>query len=120
MYESENLSKDRMADIGAFFNEQSYEEYKHTGKVERTKEAVREFMEGYTDILRILQVPNFGNIYPNGFPLDLQFMISGWLNEIDKVQTIEVNPDNFQDRQILMYSYYLLSDEPYKEIFDIY
>lgn len=120
MKDPENITRDRMADIAYLFKDMAMEEFLRTSTFDNTKIAVTQFMKGYSEVLDVLRIPPFEYMYPNGFPLDLQFIAVAWMDELQKVRTEPINPDNFEDREVLIYTYFLLTAKPFADFIDLY
>lgn len=114
---SENLMRDRMFDIAGHFAEKAFEEYKKTDDVYKTKLEMSTYVQGYLDCYYKLRNPEFKELYANGIPLDLYIMTHLWLTEAEKVRSPYIEPDLQDDREILFFSYYLMTEQPFQYIF---
>ena len=118
--ETENLMNDRMFDVASVFSKQAYQEFFATGDVAQTKLELASFVQGYDDIYSSLNIRKIRHLYPDGLTLDLHFLTHAWLNEVEKGQPTHVDPDNFEERDVLIYTLYLLTENPFRNVFGIY
>ena len=112
----ENLTNDRLSDIASLFHESAFNEYIETGDVILTKQDIDNFLQGYSGVTNELQIPSLIAMYPNGSTFDLQFIISSWLFEAEKINPEIIDVNDFERREILRYTYFLLMDEPFSDL----
>ncbi len=115
---SENLIQDRLIDIAILFNDMVFDEFYYSGKVELTKREIRQFLRGYASIMKLYNIPSFVEMYPNGFPLNLHFMAVAWLNEASKAKYLAYS--DVENKETLMYTYYMLTQDPFEEFYEFY
>lgn len=118
--ETENLMNDRMFDVASEFSKSAYEEFLITGGVVQTKLEMASFVQGYDDTYSSLTTRKIKDLYPDGITLDLHFLTHVWLNEVEKGKPTEVDPNDFEDRDFLIYTLYLLIEKPFHNVFGIY
>lgn len=118
--ETENLMNDRMFDVASVFSKRAYEEFLTTGGVVQTKLEMASFILGYDDTYSSLTTRKIKDLYPDGITLDLHFLTHVWLSEMEKGQSTEVDPNDFEGRDFLIYTLYLLIEKPFQNVFGIY
>ncbi len=114
---SDNLMKDRMFDIASIFAHMAFEEYKSTNNVINTKVELNDFIQGYMNAYNQYQSMEIKDMYPKGITLDLYIMAHLWLNEAEKVRSPYETPDNISEREVLIFSYFLMTESPFMNCF---
>ncbi len=99
---------DRFEDIANFYAIDAFEEYIRTGKIEETKERIERFLTGYNMISQNSFHLELEKFYPVGYILDLQLILSIWLQEVSSINIS--NPDYERINQLGMFSIHLLSE----------
>ncbi|MCE7734154.1 MAG: hypothetical protein GPJ54_04690 [Candidatus Heimdallarchaeota archaeon] len=111
----DELTDDRMRDIAYHFSDRVYNEFTNSGTVSSAAENIREFFEGYKSVASILNLPPFSEMYPSGNTLNIQLVFTIWLKEIEKIQQgVEMSMDN---KDLLRYSYFLLTQNLFDDLF---
>ncbi|MFV2014494.1 MAG: hypothetical protein ACC656_03635 [Candidatus Heimdallarchaeota archaeon] len=104
-----------MSDAGYIFYDKAFQEFKKTGRVDDTLLELSHFFAGYSDALISMDLPSLAQIYPIDNTINLQILFVSWLREVEKLQIGELEPHS--DRDLLQFSYYLLNDNPFVNIF---
>ncbi|MHA2249613.1 MAG: hypothetical protein ACXAD7_04585 [Candidatus Kariarchaeaceae archaeon] len=113
----ENLSNDRISDFAVYYHTRSYNEFLEEGEISIIEYEMQSFLEGYNNIIKSLNLPSLKELYPQGNTLNLQLLSAAWLQEAEKVQSGQIDYDNFEERDFLRYTYYLLLENPFLNSF---
>jgi hypothetical protein len=111
----DKLTIDRMSDVAYLFHDRAFEEFQKTGKLDNTILEMSHYFAGYIDALISLKLPSLEQLYPIDNTINLQLLFVAWLREVEKLQIGALEPH--KDRDLLQYSYYLLTDNPFVNIF---
>lgn len=111
----DKLTIDRMSDAGYIFHERAFEEFHKFGRIDNTILEMSHYFAGYSDALISLKLPTLAKIYPIDNTINLQILFVAWLREVEKLQIGELDPHT--DRGLLQFSYYLLTENPFVNIF---
>jgi hypothetical protein len=109
----ENTIADRMTDISVIFSRQAYDEFLTSGKIVETKQCLVDFLEGYNEISKRINMPQLSTLYPKGSTLNLQMLINFWLIEINKLHGKPGGISGFENKDMIRYTYYLLVKMPF-------
>ncbi|OLS29343.1 MAG: hypothetical protein HeimC2_00680 [Candidatus Heimdallarchaeota archaeon LC_2] len=110
----DELAFDRMGDMADLFHDRAYSEFIDSNKLIHTKYAMNEFLDGYILALEKLELPTLKEMYPLGTTIHLQLLFVAWLKEVEKLQIGQLDPHT--DRELLRYSYYLLTENPFSDL----
>lgn len=110
----DELIFDRMGDMAKLFHERAYREFNDSGKLIHTKYEMKEFLDGYVLALDKLELPTIKEMYVIGSTMHLQLLFIAWLKEVEKLQIGQLDPHS--DRELLGYSYHLLTEEPFSDL----
>ncbi|MHA2171798.1 MAG: hypothetical protein ACXAB7_18135 [Candidatus Kariarchaeaceae archaeon] len=108
----EDIVMDRMTDVATIYSNRAYGEFLSTGSLEETIQSMRNYFQGYDESAKILGIPTFRELYPNGFTLDIHMLISHFLVEIHKLHGAPGGKTGFEDKDPIRYAYYLLVKKP--------
>ncbi|MCE7734152.1 MAG: hypothetical protein GPJ54_04680 [Candidatus Heimdallarchaeota archaeon] len=111
----DKLTIDRMSDAGYIFYKKAFQEFQKTGKLDYTKSEISYFFAGYSDALISMKLPSLAEIYPIDNTINLQILFVAWLREVEKLQIGALEPHT--DRDLIQFSYYLLTENPFVNIF---
>lgn len=112
---ADKLSIDRMSDTGYIFYEKAFQEFQQTGSLVYTLLEISYFFAGYSDALISMDMPSLAEIYPIENTINLQILFVAWLREVEKIQIGEAEPHS--DRGLIQFSYYLLNENPFVNMF---
>lgn len=112
---ADKLSIDRMSDTGYIFYKRAFQEFQKTGRLDYTLLEISHFFAGYSDALISMDMPSLAEIYPIDNTINLQILFVAWLREVEKLQIGDLEPHS--DRDLIQFSYYLLTENPFVNIF---
>lgn len=111
----DDLTTDRMRDVAFYFHKKSFNEFLRYGNLDRTVLEMIDFLQGYSEALKVLNLPPLKEMYILGNTLNIQLLFVSWLFESEKIQIGTFDPHN--DRDLLRYTYYLLNEKPFDHLF---
>lgn len=111
----DNLTKDRMRDVAFYFHKKSFNEFIRFGNLDGTVIEVKDFLQGYSEGLKTQNLPPLKEMYILGNTLNIQLLFVSWLFETEKIQIGTFDPHD--DRDLLRYTYYMLNEKPFDQLF---
>ena len=98
---------DRFEDVANFFAEDAFLEFLQSNGISETKERIERFLTGYSMISKETFGIDLKSLYPEGYILDLQLLLSVWINEVNSFDA--TNPDLQRMTRLGEFSIFLLS-----------
>jgi hypothetical protein len=111
----DELTKDRMRDMAFYFHKKAFNEFVMFGNLESTVSEMKDFFEGYSSALEVLNLSSLREMYISGITLNVELVFVAWLFESERIQIGEFDPHG--DRDVLRYTYFLLTEKPFENIF---
>ncbi|MFV2016410.1 MAG: hypothetical protein ACC656_13345, partial [Candidatus Heimdallarchaeota archaeon] len=98
-----------------YFHKKAFNEFIRMGNLDKTVMEMIDFLQGYSEALRVLKLPPLKEMYILGNTLNIQLLFVSWLFESEKIQIGIFEPHD--DRDLLRYTYYLLNEKPFDQLF---